>query len=103
MDRISWIARIVSLGVVVAFGACSNPEEHPVIVHDVAAPCDASERLVTDVCVELGPDDGCVDVADVCIALCDGLTSCAEVETTLRPLDPFPIAPDGYCVPCAQP
>lgn len=65
--------------------------------------CATNERLIKHVCTQLGPDDGCVAYADVCIKLCDGLTSCSMVSNQLRPLTGWPTAPDGYCVVCLQP
>lgn len=86
-------------------GGCSDPDpiEDPHVVDQIVSDCGPAARLVTDVCTQLGPDDGCVDVADVCIALCDGLPSCTVVSDSLRPLSGWPTAPDGYCVECATP
>jgi hypothetical protein len=81
---------------------CLEPEENPVVVPEVVPQCGPAERLVTDVCTELGGDDGCTDVDDVCIALCDGVTSCTTVDPRLRPLTGWPTAPDGYCVVCVD-
>jgi hypothetical protein len=64
--------------------------------------CMVNERLVRDVCTQLGPDDGCVESADTCIALCDGLTAC-DHPGGLRPLSGWPTAPDGYCIECTMP
>ena len=86
--------------------ACSEsePDENPVVQSAAAsqAECAANERLVIDVCTELGPDDGCVDVDDVCIALCDQAATCTTTGG-LRPLNGFPTAPSGYCVECEVP
>lgn len=92
---------VVVLLLVVA--ACAEePEEAPRVVNEPSAACASNERLVRDVCTELGADDGCVDVDDVCIALCDALASCTTAGG-LRPLSGWPVAPDGYCVECAVP
>ncbi len=72
------------------------------VVREVTASCGPSKRLVTDACTKLGNDDGCVDVDDVCVALCDGRASCAEVGS-LRVLNPWGVAPNGYCVECNDP
>lgn len=76
--------------------ACANSADQ------TEADCKPEERLVRDVCTQLGPDDGCVETADVCIALCDGLTAC-DHPGTLRPLNGWPTAPDGYCIECPTP
>ncbi len=81
---------------------CLEPEENPVVVPEVVPRCGPAARLVTDVCTELGGDDGCTDVDDVCIALCDGVMSCTTVAPQLRPLTGWPTAPDGYCVVCTD-
>lgn len=93
-----------SIAVLVLFAACAEPEENPVVQSAAVSQneCSASERLVTDVCTELGPDDGCVDVGDECIALCDERTSCT-VTGGLRVIRPWPVAPNGYCVECVTP
>ena len=65
------------------------------------ADCQTNEVLIKDVCTQLGPSDECVESADTCIALCDGLTACDQ-PGTLRPLTGWPTAPDGYCVECAM-
>jgi hypothetical protein len=84
--------------------ACTDAvHENPQVTNEVTSSCGPSKRLVTDVCTELGGDDGCVAVDDVCIALCDGLTSCTTVSSMLRPLTGWPTAPDGYCVVCDVP
>jgi len=93
---------------VVVLGACTTSEsadESPQVqtkARSSEAACASNERLVTDACTELGPDDGCVDVDDVCIALCDGLTTCTETGG-LRATSPWPVAPNGYCVSCDVP
>ena len=86
------------------FVGCTSDAKHedPKVVPDVSSKCGPAARLVTDVCTQLGGDDGCVAVDDVCVALCDGVTSCMTVDPTLRALSSFPIAPDGYCVMCTQ-
>jgi hypothetical protein len=76
---------------------------HPGVVAAAMAPCDPAFRLVKDVCTKLGPDDACVATGDVCIALCDQASACAVVDPALRVLDPWPVAPGGYCVVCLQP
>ncbi len=93
-----------SIVVLVLLAACVEPDENPVVQSAAASKseCAASERLVTDACTELGPDDGCVDVDDVCVPLCDGLASCT-VTGGLRVVRPWPVAPDGYCVECVTP
>jgi len=93
--------RTIVLGLILFVG-CTEPEEHPVVVREVTASCGPSKRLVTDACTKLGSDDGCVDVDDVCVALCDGQASCAEVGG-LRVLNPWAVAPNGYCVECSDP
>lgn len=93
---------VLTLAVAASTG-CVEPEENPVVIQDVVPRCGPAARLVTDVCTELGGDDGCVDVDDVCIALCDGATSCTTVSPRLRPLSGWPTAPNGYCVVCETP
>jgi hypothetical protein len=63
--------------------------------------CKLNQLLVEGVCTQLGSDDSCVETADVCIAYCDGLTSCPD-NIRLRPLTGWPTAPNGYCVECAM-
>lgn len=94
-----------SLALLFVLVACtgSDPDENPVVQSAAqSAECTAAERLVTDVCTELGPDDGCVAVDDVCVPLCDELTSCT-VTGDLRATRGWPTAPDGYCVECVTP
>ncbi len=74
----------------------------PVVLQDTAADCQPNERLITDVCTELGPADECTQIEDVCIALCDGLQTCTTTGD-LRPINGWPTAPDGYCVECDVP
>lgn len=96
---------LVPLFVLVAACTSSEPDENPVIQSSAAsqdADCTEAQRLVTDVCTELGPDDGCVAVDDVCVPLCDALTSCT-VTGGLRATRGWPTAPDGYCVECVTP
>jgi hypothetical protein len=93
-------------GLVIALtliAAACEPAENPQVIPEVTSRCGVDERLVTDVCTRLGADDGCVDVDDVCIALCDGLESCTTVSGELRVLSAWPVAPRGYCVECAIP
>jgi hypothetical protein len=92
--------RTIVLGLVL-FAGCAEPAEHPVVVNEVTASCGPSKRLVTDACTKLGSDDGCVDVDDVCVALCDRRASCAEAGG-LRVLNPWAVAPNGYCVECSD-
>jgi len=82
--------------------ACSaeTRQEDPSIDPDVTARCGSDKRLVRDVCTALGGDDSCSEVDDVCVALCDGKTSCDTISDTLRAQQPWPVAPDGYCVVC---
>lgn len=94
---------LLAICLVPALTGCLEPEENPQVVLAATSACPASERLVTDVCTELGGDDGCTDVDDVCIALCDGVTTCTTVDPRLRVLSPFPTAPAGYCVVCLDP
>jgi hypothetical protein len=95
---------LVLVLVLVALAGCADePRENPRVVTDDLASCGASKRLVTDVCTQLGSDDGCVDVDDVCIALCDGRTSCTTAADDLRVLSGWPTAPNGYCVECSVP
>jgi len=94
------------LSIVFALTACassSQGEEGPFVVHEVTQSCGPSARLVKDVCTQAGPNDGCVATGDVCIALCDGATSCHVVGDELRALSLWPIAPDTYCVVCVEP
>ena len=83
-------------------GCADQPPENPVVVPQIMARCGPAARLVTNACTQLGPDDGCTNVADVCVALCDQRTSCTTVGG-LRVLNGWPTAPDGYCVECTAP
>jgi hypothetical protein len=89
----------------IALVACTSspPVEPETIVHQVTPECGAAARLVRDVCTQAGSNDGCVATGDVCVALCDGATSCHAVGDTLRALSLWPIAPEGYCVVCVEP
>jgi hypothetical protein len=93
--------RPVALALVL-LAACTEPAENPVVVREVTASCGPIKRLVTDACTKLGSNDACTDVDDVCIALCDGRTSCADAGG-LRVLSPWAVAPNGYCVECSDP
>ena len=99
-------ASALCLALAVVMVGCGDEEpvgpENPGVVPEVVAECGADRRLVTDVCTQLGPDDGCVKIDDVCVALCDGRTSCTTVGE-LRVVNPRAVAPDGYCVECAVP
>jgi hypothetical protein len=86
-----------------AIGCFAPVVENPAIDPIENATCGPSARLVRDVCTKLGPDDSCVAVDDVCIALCDDVAACLEVSAELRAVSPWPVAPDGYCVVCLQP
>jgi len=94
--------------VVVLLLACAcvdEPAENPSVASaatSTAAACEPNERLVTDVCTQLGPDDGCVDVDDVCVSLCDELATCTTTGG-LRAISAWPTAPRGYCVECTVP
>jgi hypothetical protein len=92
-----------ALALILILSGCSEPEENPVVVPEATARCGSAARLVTDVCTKLGSSDECTDVDDVCIALCDQRPSCTTVDPSLRALSAWPVAPDGYCVPCAVP
>jgi len=93
----------LSLVLVLAAGCSEDPvRENPVVVKQPTSDCGASKRLVRDVCTKLGSNDACVEVDDVCIALCDGATSCSVVGD-LRLLNPWGVAPDAYCVECVTP
>lgn len=96
------MTRLVALCLPALLIACLEPAEDPKVVPEVRASCGPSKRLVTDVCTQLGPDDGCTDVDDVCVALCDGRTSCTTVGG-LRMLSAWATAPEGYCVECTTP
>jgi hypothetical protein len=85
--------------VVIVVAACADRKENPRVVPQVTDDCGQSKRLVTDVCTQLGPTDACANVDDVCVALCDHLTSCTTVGG-LRMLNGWAVAPDGYCVEC---
>ena len=85
-----------------ATSCTEEPSENPQVINEVSPRCAADERYVKDVCTELGPDDGCSDVGDACIALCDELASCTAVSGALRAVAPWPVAPNGYCVECAE-
>lgn len=65
------------------------------------AKCGAGARLVQDICVRLGPTDGCVETDEVCVALCDNRLECAMVGE-VRALHAWATAPTGYCVECVQ-
>lgn len=93
--------RIVLVLVCLAAG-CAEPRENPQVVSEVTASCGPSKRLVTNACTKVGSGDECVDVDDVCVALCDDRTSCTTVGG-LRILNGWPTAPDGYCVECTVP
>lgn len=96
---------VTALVATVCLTACTSdePRENPQVVNAASPRCADNERYVMDVCVGLGPDDGCDDVGDACIALCDELASCTTVAGTLRAIRAWPVAPDGYCVECAVP
>ena len=83
-------------------GCADEPRENPQVVSEVTSSCGATKRLVRDVCTKLGSDDSCVDVDDVCVALCDSRSACTTVGG-LRILNGWPTAPDGYCVECTTP
>jgi len=85
--------------VLLVVAACSDRRENPKVVPQVTEDCGPSKRLVTDVCTQLGSNDACVDVDDVCVALCDHRTSCVMVGG-LEMTNFWPTAPDGYCVEC---
>jgi hypothetical protein len=90
MMRAWWLGLVLCLG-------CADEG-----IQQDASDCAGNEILVEDVCTMLGPADECTAEGDVCIALCDNLTSCA-MPGSLRPLNGFPTAPHGYCVECTQP
>jgi hypothetical protein len=85
-----------------ALAACTEPRENPQVVPEVTPRCGPSARLVTDACTKLGSDDGCVKVDDVCVSLCDQRASCTTVGG-LRVINPWAVAPNGYCVECEVP
>ncbi len=85
----------------VLLAACGDSaRENPTVEPAVSPLCGPTMRLVHDVCTELGGDDSCSDVGDVCVPLCDAKTSCTTVDADLRVTNPWPVAPDGYCVVC---
>jgi len=95
--------RLLLVAATLALPACTtDAKENPQVVAEPTTRCGPAARLVTDACTRLGSDDGCVEVKDVCIALCDGRQTCTTVGD-LRVLNPWATAPDGYCVECTTP
>lgn len=94
------ICRLLGLLTVLASSSTCGRTENPMVVTEVSSDCRVNQRLVRDICTRLGSDDGCVEVKDVCINLCDGALSCSRVDTRPRVLDPWAVAPNGYCVVC---